>query len=95
LECDTEMKMLRVLHRASQRTNAIELSATFLGAHSVPVGKTADEATHDILQVQLPKLAELKNAGEISPENIDVFLEKGVFDRENTRKILEVRRGAA
>ena len=27
---------------------------------------------------------------EINPELIDVFCEPGVFERENTRKILEV-----
>jgi imidazolonepropionase len=74
---------------AASRT-PVEISATYLGAHSVPPGKTADEATEDIINVQLPKLSALKEAGEISPENIDVFLEKGVFDAENTRKILQV-----
>lgn len=31
----------------------------------------------------------MRDAGEISPANIDVFLEKGVFDREETREILQ------
>jgi hypothetical protein len=37
-------------------THPVELIPTFLGAHSVPKGKTADEATYDILNNQLPEL---------------------------------------
>ena len=35
LETDTEMKMLKVLEMAKSQT-PIEISSTFLGAHSVP-----------------------------------------------------------
>lgn len=57
----------------------------FLGAHSVPKGSTAEEATNDVINNQLPKLKELRDKGEISPELIDVFLEKGVFDGPQTK----------
>lgn len=57
----------------------------FLGAHSVPKGSTAEEATNDVVNNQLPKLKELRDKGEISPELIDVFLEKGVFDGPQTK----------
>ena len=67
---------------------------TFLGAHSVPKGSTASEATDDVINVQLPKLGELRARGEISPDNVDVFLERGVFDREQTRRILLAGREA-
>lgn len=45
-------------------------------------------ATGDILDNQIPKLAELQNSGEISVDNIDVFCEKGVFDNDHTKAIL-------
>lgn len=37
---------------------------------------------------KLPELKKLWDNNEISPSNIDVFLEKGCFDKEETRKIL-------
>ncbi|NXD00154.1 HUTI imidazolonepropionase, partial [Certhia familiaris] len=52
-------------------------------------GKTATEATDDIINNHLPKLKELKLSGEIHVNNIDVFCEKGVFDLESTRRILQ------
>ncbi|XP_042648864.1 probable imidazolonepropionase isoform X3 [Tyto alba] len=53
------------------------------------LGKTATEATDDIINNHLPKLKELKLSGEIHVNNIDVFCEKGVFDLESTRRILQ------
>lgn len=55
LDVDAELKMLRVLTKAS-REHAIDISATFLGAHSVPAGSSATQATDDIIQKQLPAL---------------------------------------
>ncbi|EFA81808.1 imidazolonepropionase [Heterostelium album PN500] len=88
LETDTEMKMLKVLHRAAQ-SHAIEISATYLGGHAIPKGSTAEQATEDIVNKQLPELKRLRDAGEISPENIDVFLERGFFEYDDTKRILE------
>lgn len=88
LEADTELKMLRAVHRCSLE-HPIDTVATFLGAHSVPKGKTAEEATSNVLDVQLPRLKAEIARGTISPELIDVFLEKGVFNKDQTRRILE------
>lgn len=52
-------------------------------------GKTATEAAADIVKNHLPKLKELGRNGEIQVDNIDVFCEKGVFDLESTRRILQ------
>ena len=51
---------------------------------------TAVEATQDILQRQLPALAVLKQRGEIQVDNVDVFFDKGIFEYEDTKRILEV-----
>lgn len=64
--------------------------ATYLGAHSVPRGSTAAQHTQDIVSKHLPQLKHLKEIGTIHPQNIDVFLEKGVFELQDTRTILEV-----
>uniref|UniRef100_A0A8U8CGH8 Probable imidazolonepropionase n=1 Tax=Geospiza parvula TaxID=87175 RepID=A0A8U8CGH8_GEOPR len=88
LDLDTELKMLRAIERARRSTD-IGISSTYCGAHAVPKGKTATEATDDIINNHLPKLKELKLSGEIHVNNIDVFCEKGVFDLESTRRILQ------
>ncbi|KAF1777509.1 Metal-dependent hydrolase [Phytophthora cactorum] len=84
LETDTELKMLRVLHTASTGDNAhpVEIVSNYLGGHSVPDGMTAAEATEDIKD------------GTISPEFIDVFCEKGVFEHDASHRILEAGKKA-
>lgn len=52
-------------------------------------GKTAIEAADDIISNHLPRLRELRENGELHVDNIDVFCEKGVFDLDTTRRILE------
>lgn len=86
LEKDTEMKMLRVLHRAQQE-GPIDIVSTFLGAHSVPTGMTSDEATDAVIRM-IPELQQQKAEGRMNPENIDVFCETGVFSVDQSRKIL-------
>eukprot|EP01132_Coremiostelium_polycephalum_P009148 gene9148-11214_t len=88
LETETEMKMLKVLHTVS-KSHPVEIVSTYLGGHAIPKGSTAQQATQDILDNQLPELKRLMDKGEISPKNIDVFLEKGFFEYEDTKKILE------
>ncbi|XP_059881393.1 probable imidazolonepropionase isoform X1 [Delphinus delphis] len=59
-------------------------------SESLPIGgKTATEAADDIINNHLPKLKELGRNGEIHVDNIDVFCEKGVFDLDSTRRILQ------
>nr|XP_057923381.1 probable imidazolonepropionase [Doryrhamphus excisus] len=88
LELHTELKMLEVIEEA-RRTVPINISSTYCGAHAVPKGKSVEEATEDILKVQLPKLKERISAGTLCVDNIDVFCEKGVFDLGATRSILQ------
>ncbi|KAJ8381536.1 hypothetical protein SKAU_G00023140 [Synaphobranchus kaupii] len=88
LDLDTELKMLMVIERARQSLD-IGISSTYCGAHAVPKGKTVAEATEDIIKVQLPKLKEKMEQGDLRVDNIDVFCEKGVFDLDSTRAILQ------
>merc|ERR1719468_232843 len=78
LNTETELKMLRVLELARSKV-PIEISSTFCGAHSVPKGMSAEEATKDVIANQNK---------ELNVENIDVFCEKGVFELDDSRKIL-------
>ncbi|KAJ9581105.1 hypothetical protein L9F63_023726 [Diploptera punctata] len=91
LEMDAELKLLEVLQRA-KRELPIEISITFCGAHAVPRNKTAEEATKDIVKQQIPRLRNLMVKQMINIENIDVFCEKGIFDTEQSKRILEAGR---
>lgn len=82
------MKMLRVMHRPGVRAHAVELAPTFLGAHSVPAGSTAAQATADIVERQLPALVQMRDAGALRCENIDAFVEKNVFERADAERLL-------
>ena len=48
-----------------------------------------EEATDDVINNQIPQITALIKEGELSVDNIDVFCEKGVFDTDATRRILE------
>lgn len=67
LETATELKMLRVLHNA-KKNHPVEIVANFLGGHSVPEGMSAAEATADIVNNQIPAVAQAIQDGTISPE---------------------------
>lgn len=55
LNMETEMKLLKVLHDTG-KLHPVEIVSTYLGAHSVPKGSTAAQATDDIVNVQIPAL---------------------------------------
>lgn len=89
LELDTELKMLKVIQQAHDM-HPVDLVANYCGAHSVPKGSTADEATKDIITHQLPEIMRQKvSLGLETLEMIDVFTEKGIFEIEDSRKILQ------
>ncbi|KAL6084178.1 hypothetical protein STEG23_002852 [Scotinomys teguina] len=66
-------------------TPNVPMTISFLSTR----GKTALEAADDIISHHLPRLKELRENGELHVDNIDVFCEKGVFDLDTTRRILE------
>ena len=85
LDEETELRCLRAIRELDAR-HPIELVATFLGAHAVPPefkgrpGEYIDHLTEDVLpKVQRERLAEY----------CDVFLEKGVFGVEDSRRLLK------
>jgi len=84
---ESEAKMLKVIKMAKKKTT-MDLIANYCGAHSVPKGMNQDEATDEIIKNHIPFLKDLMDKGEIDPEFIDVFAEVGVFEFENTKKIL-------
>ncbi len=84
LNRDDEVKMLQA---AGDLSNLLPMgiTRTFLGAHAVPPeyeGKT-DDYVNVVIDEMIPAVAELGIA-----EFCDVFCEKGVFDIEQSRRIL-------
>lgn len=90
LDVDTELRMLEAMERADAQ-HAVDVVPTFMGAHAVPeaygdgasVGST-DEYVDHVIDDQLPAVAEQGIA-----EFCDVFTETGVFDVEQSRRVLE------
>ncbi|KAK7102020.1 probable imidazolonepropionase [Littorina saxatilis] len=87
LDLDTEVKMLKVTERARQSL-PVDISCTYCGAHAIPKEKTSQEATTDVVNVQLPRIKDLMSSKQLCVHNIDVFCEQGVFDVTQSRDIL-------
>jgi imidazolonepropionase len=93
LETATELRMLRVI-RALASEQPIELSATFMGAHDIPIEYRSrrDDYIRMVTDEMIPAVA-----AESLAEWCDVFCERGVFTPDETRTILEagMRHGLA
>jgi imidazolonepropionase len=85
LATEPELKMLRVV-RELGRSHAIEIAATFLGAHEVPLDyRERRRAYVDlVLDEMIPAVA-----AEGLADWCDVFCETGVFTPAESREILE------
>lgn len=89
LDESTELKMLQVLDEANKK-GPLEISATFCGAHAIPKDSTEEDQTDLIVKKIVPAIEKSQKNGQLqSLENIDVFCEKGVFELNSTRKILQ------
>jgi imidazolonepropionase len=90
LTTESELKTLRVL-RALASDHEIEIAATFLGAHDIPVEyRDCRRAYIDlVVSEMIPAVARERLA-----EWCDVFCETGVFTPDESRDILEAGRRA-
>jgi imidazolonepropionase len=82
LTLEDELKILRVMRRLNQET-PLEIVSTFLGAHAVPRKMHADEYVDLVVNEMLPRVT-----SESLAEFCDVFCERGYFDIEQSRRIL-------
>ena len=85
LDLETELRMLRAIRELARDCPA-QIVATFMGAHETP-----DEYRHDkagylklVCEEMIPAVAE-----EGLAEFCDVFCERGVFDPDESRMVLE------
>lgn len=88
LDTASELRMLRAIRSLSAR-QPIELSATFMGAHEIPVEYRSrrEDYIRVVIDEMLPAVARERLA-----EWCDVFCERGVFTPEETRAILDAGR---
>lgn len=85
LDLITELKQLRVARRL-QKEHKMDVVSTFLGAHAIPPEYT-NNADAYITFVCNEVLPEVKR--ENLAEFCDVFCERGVFNSEQSRRVLE------
>jgi imidazolonepropionase len=93
LELISELKQLEAIKELNQR-QPVELTATFLPAHAVPpeFDGRQEEYVDLVIEEMLPAGAQwmLENKTDLF---CDVFCEEGVFDLDQTRRILEAAAG--
>lgn len=85
LDKETELMQLRVM-KALDKDQAVDIVATYLGAHSIPIEykDKVDEYIDYMLQEVLPIIKEEELASFC-----DVFCEEGVFSIKEARKLLK------
>ena len=83
LDVETELRLLEAIAAAGER-HPIDVVPTFMGAHAVPDGRDPDEYVDEVVDEQLPAVAEQGAA-----RFCDVFCEDGAFTVEQSRRVLE------
>lgn len=82
LDAETELRLLHVIRQANE-AHAVDLVATFLGAHAVPEGSSMADYVEQVLAM-IPGVASQNLA-----EFCDVFCEEGFFSVADSRRILQ------
>lgn len=82
---DTEIKQLEVAQKLDE-DHPVDIVSTFMGAHAVPkeYKDRPDDFVNIIIEDMIPEVARRKLA-----KFCDVFCEMGVFDLDQTRRILK------
>jgi len=90
LSVDSEKRSLEAISRAA-RDHPVRVVRTYLGAHEVPLDRRSDREDYirELIESAIPEVGRLRLA-----EFADVFCERGVFDVEESRRILLASRAA-
>jgi len=83
LDPANELKMLRAI-RALPKHIPMDISATFLGAHALPAGKSHDEYMEEVLYQMLPAVA-----SEGLADAVDIFVEHIAFSLDDLKRLAE------
>ncbi len=95
LELEAELRMLEAIARLNEE-GPIRLVPTFLGAHAVPpeYEGRADDYVEHLCREMLPTVRQWwhQKAPALPLPFVDIFCERGAFDLEQTRRVLETAR---
>ena len=83
LDLATELKMLRAI-RALPKHIAMDVSATFIGAHALPPGTSHEQYMEEVLHQMLPAVAE-----EGLADTVDIFVENIAFTVDDLKQLAE------
>lgn len=83
LDTETERRMLDAIDRAAS-DHPVDVVPTFMGAHAVPDSRDADDYVDEVVEEQLPAVADQGIA-----EFCDVFCDDGAFSAAQSRRVLE------
>lgn len=93
LDTESELKMLKAIE-ALDRTHPIDIIPTFLGAHAVPPGFTAEAYTELVIHEMIPAVMDWFSHSHFERLYIDVFCEENAFDLDQSQRILAAGRAA-
>lgn len=83
LDTENELKLLDVMEELnSENKFGIDIIPTFLGAHSIPPGKSKEEYVKLIIEEMIPAVSSKKGVGFI-----DIFIEENYFDAADADNI--------
>jgi imidazolonepropionase len=82
LDVETELRMLAAIERADDR-HPVDVVPTFMGAHAVPADEDARSYTREVVQEQIPAVADQGVA-----RFCDVFCEQGAFSVVEAKHVL-------
>jgi imidazolonepropionase len=83
LSLEHELKQLEV-NRRLQASQPVDIISTFLGAHEFPLDVPRERYVEDVIQEQIPSVAEKGLAAYC-----DVYCDQGIYSVDEARRILE------
>ena len=83
LDLATELKMLRAIRKLPEHV-AMDVSATFIGAHALPPGKSREAYMEEVLHQMLPVVA-----AEGLADTVDIFVEHIAFSVDDLKQLAE------
>lgn len=84
LDQATELKQLRVMKRIEEAFPEFYFRRTYMGAHAIPPGSTADAWVEEICSRILPEIKK----GNLA-HDVDIFVDEGYFDTHHARQLAE------
>ena len=83
LNVESELRLLEVAERLSNNAHTPTIDHTWMGAHDIPRGQTAETYVEELVSEQLPAIVEQNIA-----RSADVFCEPGWFSTEQSETVL-------